>query len=385
MKYSSRQAFQFILMIGIVSLFADMTYEGARSIFGPFFLTLGANGAIVGTVMGLGEFIGYGMRLVFGYLVDQTRRYWLLTIIGYSINLIAVPLLAFAEHWPTAALLIILERFGKAIRTPARDTILSYATVHVGRGLGFGIHESMDRIGALTGPLILSGILFWKHNFHLGFALLGIPAALALIALLIARRIYPTPDEMEPAKHQMQTQGLNRTYWLYLAAVGLIAGGYVDFAMISFHFSKIKLMPIAWIPFIYALTMAVDGLASVIVGRLYDIHGKKILLIATFLASFSAPLAFLGSFSSAIIGMMLWGIGLGTQQSVIRAFVANLVSPHYRGTAYGWLNLSFGLFWFVGSAIMGLLYDIAPIYLALFSVVTQLLAIPILLFIKNKL
>ncbi len=377
-------ALKFILLIGIVSLFADITYEGARSIFGPFFYSLGASGAIVGFVMGFGEFIGYGARLLSGYITDKTRQYWMLTFVGYTINLFAIPLLAFVDHWHMAALLIILERFGKAIRTPARDTILSYATVHVGRGFGFGIHESLDRVGALTGPLLLSGILFWKHSFHLGFALLAIPAALALVTLIIARFVYPRPHEMESCHSALRTKGLGPSYWLYLLAVGLIAAGYVDFALIAFHFDKVGVMPTVWIPFIYSLSMAVDGLASLVIGRLYDRRGWNAFLIATFCAAFFAPFAFLGGLSGAIIGMALWGIGLGTQQSVMRALVANLVSPAHRGMAYGWLNLSFGVFWFIGSTIMGLLYDRSPLYLVIFSVVAQLGAIPLLLSIRKR-
>ena len=377
-------ALKFIFLIGIVSLFADMTYEGARSVFGPFFLSLGASGALIGAVMGFGEFIGYGVRLLSGYLTDQTRRYWLLAFVGYTINLIAIPLLAFVDQSYMAALLIILERFGKAIRSPARDTILSYATAHVGRGFGFGVHESMDRIGALTGPLLLSAILFWKQSFHLGFALLAIPAALALISLFIARAIYPRPHEMESSHPHLSPKGLDRSYWTYLLAVGLIAAGYVDFALIAFHFGKVSLMPVAWIPFIYALAMAVDGLASLLIGHLFDQKGWIVLPVVTFITAFFAPFAFFGGLSGAITGMVLWGIGLGTQQSVMRGLVAKLVSANHRGAAYGWLNMSFGLFWFIGSAIMGLLYDISPLYLVLFSVIAQLGAIPLLLSVRKR-
>ena len=137
-------ALKFIILLGIVSLFADMTYEGARSITGPYLALLGASAAVVGFVAGFGELVGYALRLVSGYMADKTRRYWAMTIIGYAVNLLAVPLLALAGNWPMAAILLIAERMGKAIRTPPRDVMLSHAASQVGRGWGFGLHEAMD-------------------------------------------------------------------------------------------------------------------------------------------------------------------------------------------------------------------------------------------------
>ena len=127
-------ALKFIILLGIVSLLADMTYEGARSITGPYLAILGANAVVVGFVAGFGEFIGYALRLVSGYLSDKTRKYWAITITGYFINLLAVPLLALAGSWEIAAVLLITERMGKAFRTPARDVMLSHACSEVGQG-----------------------------------------------------------------------------------------------------------------------------------------------------------------------------------------------------------------------------------------------------------
>jgi MFS family permease len=369
-------ALKFIVLLGIVSLLADMTYEGARSITGPFLSLLGSSAAIVGTIVGLGELIGYGMRLLFGYLTDQTGRYWLLTILGYVINLLAVPLLAFAGNWQIAALLIILERFGKAIRVPARDTMLSYATKQVGRGWGFGLHEALDQIGGVLGPLLMSLIILWKNDYRVGFTLLAIPALLAIVTLIIARSSYPHPRDMEPSQPKLHSGKFQKSYWIYLLGVSLVAVGYTNFALIAFHFQKTATVAPAWIPFFYAIAMAVQGLAALVMGKYFDRKGLFVVVIATILSAMFSPLVFLGNFFAALTGMLLWGIGMAAQESVMRAHIANLAPPQKRGSAYGILNLAFGFFWFTGSAAMGFLYDISPIYLVIFSVVAQIAAIP---------
>ncbi|MBY0528985.1 MAG: MFS transporter [Rhabdochlamydiaceae bacterium] len=371
-------AWKFILTLGIVSLCADLTYESARSITGPFLALLGASGAVVGAAVGFGEFIGYAMRYLFGALADKTKKYWLFTILGYALSLLAAPLLAWAGNWQIAIALIIIERFGKAMRSPARDTMLSYATKHVGRGRGFGVHEALDQVGAVLGPLLISAVLLWKHDYRFSFALLAIPASLALITLILAYQRFSHPENLEPAQPKIHSKGLKRSYWLYLIGVGLIAAGYVDFALIAFHFQKTKLLSAAWIPFFYAIAMAVQGLAALLLGKYFDQKGLFILVIATILAAMFPPLVFLGSFAGALTGMILWGIGLGAQESIMRAHIANLVPPEKRGSGYGLLNLIFGTSWFLGSALMGVLYDINPLYLVLFSVLIQISSIPLL-------
>ncbi|MEK7699337.1 MAG: MFS transporter, partial [Planctomycetota bacterium] len=142
---SRSNALRFIVLLGIVSLFADMTYEGARSINGPYLAVLGASATTVGIIAGLGELIGHSLRLVSGYITDRIGRYWAITLFGYAINMIAVPAIALAGRWEIAAILMVTERIGKAIRTPARDAMLSHATREIGRGKGFGLHEALDQ------------------------------------------------------------------------------------------------------------------------------------------------------------------------------------------------------------------------------------------------
>jgi len=379
-----KTALKFIILLGIVSLFADITYEGARSITGPFLSILGASGAIVGIVIGLGELVGYGVRAISGRLSDKTQQYWAFIFIGYILNLMAVPLLAFTEHWQAAAFLIILERFGKAIRVPPRDALLSYATKQTGRGWGFGIHEAFDQIGAILGPLLIAMILFLKGSYQLGFAFLAIPGALAITALTLTKISYPRPQKMEKQGFSLQTKGLSKNYWRYVFGVGFIAAGYADFALIAYHFQKASIVSPVWISFLYSIAMGVDGIAALIMGRLFDFKGISILAIITAIVSFFAPLVFFGGFYAVLIGMILWGIGMGSQESIMRAIVASLAPPEKRGTAYGVLNLIFGLFWAAGSALIGIFYDISLFYVVAFSMIAQLASIPFFLSVKLK-
>lgn len=374
---SRTTAIRFVVLLGLVSLFADITYEGARSIAGPYLALLGASGTVVGIVAGFGELIGYGLRLVSGYLSDRTRRYWVLTLVGYAINLLAVPLLALAGRWEVAAALMIAERLGKALRTPARDAMLSYATKETGRGWGFGLHEAMDQIGAVTGPVIVSVVLAARNDYPAAFAVLAIPAVLALATLLTARRLYPRPQDLEPVTPELKTTGFPRAYWIYLAAVALVAAGYADFPLIAYHFGKTSSVPATWIPLLYAVAMGVDALAALLFGRWFDRVGIRILMAVALISALFAPLVFLGDFTLALVGMALWGIGMGAQESILRAAVAGMVGRDRRGSAYGIFNTGYGVFWFLGSALMGVLYDVSLPALIAFSVAAQLASIPL--------
>lgn len=375
-QLESRRALKFVVFLGVVSLFADMTYEGARSITGPYLAVLGASGTVVGIVAGGGELIGYALRLWSGRLADRTHRYWAITIIGYAVNLLAVPLLVLAGNWQTAALLMVLERAGKALRTPARDAMLSYATKHTGRGWGFGLHEALDQIGATLGPLVVAAVLMLNGAYRTGFAVLLIPALAALGVLLVARWLYPHPQELEPAGRTLSAQGFSRAYWVYLAGACLVAAGYADYPLLAYHFERVGSVSKDWIPILYAIAMAVDGLAALLFGRWFDRRGIVILVAATAISALFAPLAFGGGFDAALAGAVLWGIGMGAQESIMRAAIAEMTPQHRRGTAYGMFNMIFGVSWFAGSALMGWLYDVSLPTLIAFSMLAQLAAIP---------
>jgi MFS family permease len=375
----------FIILLGIVSLFGDVTYEGARSVTGPYLATLGASFSIVGLVAGIGEFSGYALRLASGYLADRTKAYWPLTFIGYGL-LLSIPLLAFAGCWQLAAVLIILERMGKAIRSPARDTMLSYAAKGVGRGWGFAVHEALDQIGAIIGPIIFSLVLLFHGDYHEGFTLLWIPALLTMAVLTIARKKVPSPQKLEAPREtsRQNIQGkLPRIFWLYTVFTLFSVAGFANFQLISYHLHVQGIVPDAQIPIIYAIAMGVDALAALLVGKTYDRIGL-ISLLAVPLLTLPIPfLAFSHSYSLVLIGIILWGVVMGIQETIMRAAIADLTPVERRGFAYGVFNTAYGAGWLLGGALMGLLYEPSINYLILFAVVMELISIPLLFVVRR--
>jgi len=375
----------FIILLGIVSLFGDITYEGVRSVAGPYLYTLGASASVVSLVAGIGGFVGYGLRLASGYLADRTKAYWPLTFIGYGL-LISIPLLAFAGYWQLAAALIILERMGKAIRTPARDTMLSYAAKGIGRGWGFAIHEALDQIGAIIGPVVFSLVLLLQGDYREGFTLLWIPALLTLAVLALARKKVPLPQELEAraeTDRQSDKGRLPRVFWLYTVFTLLSVAGFANFQLISYHLKVQAIVPDAQIPIMYAMAMGVDALAALVVGKTYDRIGLISLLVIPLLTLPIPFLAFSHSYSLVLIGMALWGVVMGTQETIMRAAIADLTPVERRGFAYGIFNAAYGASWFLGSALMGLLYELSVNYLILFAVVMELIAIPLFFLVRR--
>ncbi|MBV9760012.1 MAG: MFS transporter [Acidobacteriaceae bacterium] len=377
-------AFRFVLIIGIVNLFADMTYEGGRAIGGPFLGALGAGAAVVGLVAGLGELMGYGLRSVFGYLADKTHRYWTLIFIGYAINLLAVPALALAGNWPVAAALLIAERTGRAIRKPSAETMLSYAGKSLGQGWVFGLNEALDQAGAAIGPLIAALGLYFQHRYQFAFGLLLVPALLCLGALTAARIRYPRPHELEGrAPQPLRTKGFSTSYWIYLAAAALIAAGFADFSLIAFHFRQASTVPQDVIPVYYSVAMVTSALAALLIGRLLDSGGLRVLIAAFLAPVFSAPLVFFGGAAAALVGMVLWGVGIAAQDAGLKAVLAGFVPRERRGAAFGVFDTGFGIAWFLGSVAMGFLYEHSIFMVVVLSMVLQLASFPLLFLAKR--
>ncbi len=363
-----------VLTLGLVSFFADATYEGARSITGPFLGVLGASAATISLIAGCGELVGYALRGVSGYLSDRTSRYWLWIWLGYSVNLLSVPLLAAAPNWEVAAVLIVSERLGKALRTPARDVLLASAGRFLGYGRAFGLHELLDQIGAVLGPLLVAAVLSRGGEYRSSFIALLVPAVLALIALLPARITPTLRSESSQARTVFRIRTLSRQFWLYIIAMALTAAGTADFALIAFHLQATSAIPSAWIPLSYALAMGIDALAALILGRMYDRVGLRLLPAAVGIATVAAPLVFLSPFPAALAGLVLWSISIGLQESIARAALTNFVAPEWHGTAYGIFHAIFGISWFLGSAAMGLLYTCSPALLVTFAITTYSVA-----------
>jgi len=369
-------ALRFVLIIGVVSFFADMTYEGSRSITGPYLAVLGASGAVVGIVAGLGELLGYGLRIVSGRLSDRTGQYWPVTLFGYFIQMPAVPLLALAGSWQLAAGLIIVERIGKAMRNPPRDVMLAHASTEIGRGWGFGVHEALDQSGAVVGPLVAAWVLASRGQYRPAFAVLLIPAILTLVLLVGARLQYPRPEDLEATPPDVNVVGLPRAFWIYLAGAVLVAFGFVDFSLVAYHFEKASTIPATWIPLFYAIAMGTGGVGSLVFGRLFDRAGIVVLVPLTLLSALFAPLVFLGGFDLALLGTALWGMGIGVHESIMAAAVAGMVPANRRASAYGIFTAGYGICWFLGSALLGVLYDMSLPALIGVSVAVELLAIP---------
>lgn len=378
------RALKFVLLIGVMSLFADFTYEGMRGIAGPYLALLGASATAVGVVSGLGELLGYGLRVVSGRLSDRTGQFWPITIVGYVVQMAAVPALALAGNWPMAAALIVLERAGKATRNPPRDVMLSHAAKEMGYGWAFGLHEALDQVGALLGPLVVAGVLALRGDYRLAFAVLIIPAALTLAILVAARLLYPHPEEMDSEPPNVDSQGLPRVFWIYLAAAALVAAGFADFPLIAFRFQRDAVMTTAAVPIFYAVAMGISGLGSLVLGRLYDRIGIGILVPLTLVSAAFAPLVFLGGFWPALVGVALWGIGMGVHESIVPAAVARMVPRERRASAYGLFTAGYGIAWFAGSALMGILYDVSFAALIGFSIAAELAAIPLLILVRRQ-
>ncbi|HEY3025571.1 MAG TPA: MFS transporter [Pyrinomonadaceae bacterium] len=377
-KQLTQQAFRFVLIIGIVNLFADMAYEGGRSITGPFLGSLGASATIIGFVAGFGELLGYSLRSISGYFADKTHRYWIVTFLGYLINVLVVPALALAGNWPLAAVLIIAERTGRAIRKPAVDAMISYAGKSIGRGWVFGLNEGLDQAGAAISPLIVALVLYTKGGYRKGFAVLLVPALLCLATLVIARISHPRPYEMEKEPADFSAaKGFPKAFWIYVGAGALIAAGFADFSLIAFHFQKVASVAQMNIPLFYAVAMGAGALTNLLFGRLFDRIGFPIIIFAFFIGALFAPLVFLGQFWLALVGMGVWGIGMGAQNSLLKAVLTGVLAVAKRSTGFGLFYTGYGVAWFLGSATMGFLYDKSISALIVFSVVSQLAALPV--------
>ena len=378
-----KAAIRFIVCLGAVSLFADMTYEGAYSIMGGFLKDLGATAAEVGIIAGLGEMIAASLRYFSGRLADRTRAYWTIAIAGYALNLLVVPMLAFVGTWQAAAILIIAERTGKALRGPARDVLLSDATGKVGHGWGFGLHAAMDQTGAVAGPVLMAITVARLHHFAPAFLRLAAPAALAFVAILAARYVYPQNKGTPPTRKD--TAVLPKVYWIYVAAAGVLALGFLDFPLLSFHFENTALVKKEYIPLLYALAMGVNGLTALIFGRLFDKYGIVVLAWGILVSMLALPLGFLGGATAAAIAVGLWGLGLGVQDASLRSGIAQLVSMNKRGNAFGTFNAVYGLMWFAGSATMGLLYDHWIGSLVIFGLAAQITAAGMFFWLRKPL
>jgi MFS family permease len=369
-------AFLFVMTTGIVNLFGDITYEGGGSINGPFMASLGASAVIVSVTAGLGEFLGYALRLPAGYAADRTGRYWLITFVGYVINLFAVPAMALAGSWQVAAALVLAERIGRALRKPTVEAMLSYTTGELGKGWVYALNTALDEIGATIGPLTMALVLLLKGDFRTGYAFLTISAVSALVALVVARVNFPLPARLEQG-HTAPAKDFGRAYWLYMLAGALFAAGLMSFELISYHLSETKIATDQWIPVMLAISTAFGVLANLAFGKAYDRIGLPIVIAAVCISAAFSPFVFLGGFWLVLFGMLLWGIGYATQDTLLKAIVAEVLPEGKRNFAFGLYYAGYGVGWLIGSIVAGLLYDSSLITMIAFSIVIQLASVPV--------
>jgi MFS family permease len=371
-------AFIFVLVMGAVNFFGDVTYEGGASINGQYLGTLGASATAIGIIAGLGEFLGYSLRSVAGYVADKTGRYWLITFVGYSFNALAVPAMALAGSWQLAAAFILLERIGRAIRKPTVEAMLSYSTGTLGRGWVYGLNTALDEAGATLGPLLVALILFAGGDYKAAYGLLLISALLTLSALTVARINFPLPSRLEEGK-TAPARDFGRAYWLYMLAGACFAAGLMSFELISFHLANAKLVGEPWIPVMLGFSTGCAVIASLVLGKLYDRIGMPVVFSAVALSALFAPFLFQGSLTGALIAMPFWGIGYATQDTLLKVLITRVLPQGKRNTAFGLYYIGYGVGWLVGSVVTGLLYDRSFVALIIFVVAAQLVSLPVFL------
>jgi MFS family permease len=389
-------AWRVVWWFGFVSLAADMVYEGARSVYGPLLAVLGASAVVVGLVTGAGEAVALVARLAFGPLADRTGRYWSLTILGYGLTAVCVPLLALAPRLGGAGLafaatMILLERLGKAIRSPSKSALLAHVASAVGRGRGFGVHKALDQVGAFAGPLLVAGVVAIA-SIWAGLAVLAVPGVIAMVLLLTLRRRVPDPAayDGEPSAAVPQAvprrgwwaeaagAGLSGDFFRYAVAASLTTGALVTFGIIGYHLTVEGLLPVAAVPVVYAAAMAVEAVAALVVGAVYDRAGTRVLLVVPVLVAIVPALALGSALVAVLAGVVAWGIAQGVQDSTVKAVVADLVEAPRRATAYGVFAGVQGLFAIVGGVTAGWLYERSLPALVVVVALTQLAALVLL-------
>jgi MFS family permease len=375
-------AFRFVLIMGIVNLFGDMTYEGGGSINGPFLGTLGASAAVIGIVAGVGEFLGYSLRSVAGYIADKTGKYWPISFIGYAINLLAVPAMALAGSWQAAAALILAERVGRAIRKPTVEAMLSYTTGKYGKGWVFAVNTALDETGATIGPLVVAAVLFFKGNYQTAYAVLLVSSVLALASLVAARIGFPVPAKLEQGNTASERK-FTPAYWLYMAASGFFAAGLMSYELISYYLTSAGIISNSWMPVTLAFATGCGVIANLVLGRLFDKLGSSVVLAAVALSALFTPLAFLGTVPAVLIAMPLWGIGYAVQDTLFKAIVADVLPEHKRSFAFGLFYTGYGCGWLVGSTATGLLYEHSHIGVVAFAMIAQLLSLPLFILARR--
>jgi MFS family permease len=374
---------RFVLVFGMVAMLADVVYEGARSVSGPFLASLGASAAAVGLITGAGEAAGLAGRLVSGPLTDRWGHPWRWTFIGYTLTVLAVPALGLATTLGLGAALLVAERAGKAVRAPAKDALLAHAGTDLGRGRAFAVHEILDQAGAFVGPLAVAGVLAATGSFRSALGALAIPGLATLLLLAWLARRVPDPARYEHIERVAPPDGaqpprLPAAFWRYAVFAALTMVGFATFGLVGFHLATTGLVSAAAVPVVYAAAMAADAVAAAVTGLAYDRWGVRILVVLPLLAVAVPALAFGGTRPAAVAGVLVWGAALGMQESTLRAVVADLVPAGRRASAYGVFAAVYGVAWALGAGLIGILYQTSYLATVGFVAAVQAAALAVL-------
>jgi MFS family permease len=377
-----------VVGFGVVSLAGDMVYEGGRSVYGPALAALGASATMVGLVTGAGEAAALLLRLVSGPFADRTRRYWTLTLLGYALTAACVPLLAItpalgAAGLAVAAGLILTERIGKAIRSPAKSALLAEAAGQVGMGRGLGVHKALDQIGAFAGPLLVAGVVaLTAGRTSPALAALAIPGVASILLLVLLRSRTPDPGEEmdQPVATDVprRREPLPAPFWWFAVAAGICTAGLVTYGLIGFHLTADRIAPTAAVPLLYAAAMAAGAVAALLTGAAYDRSGPMILLALPIMVAAVPPLAFAAGLTAVVAGILIWGAATGVQDSTVKALVADLVPRYRRATAYGVFAAVQGAGALVGGVAAGALYQHSRTTLVVAVAISQAIALLVL-------
>ena len=380
-----KKALLFILLISISSLFCDMTHAGAKSIYGVYLNFIGASAATIGFVSGMAQLVANSLGLLTGYIASKKKNYWTMVIVGYLFCLVFIPALALTSEngWIVASCLIICERIGRAFWQPSRNTLISYTTSLLGTGKTFSILSFFNKIGACLGPLILFFILLGRsksdllNTYHLCFLVLLIPAIIAICFVLLAKSKFHHPENFEQEKSATSTPAVKShvSFILFCIGISLFGLGFFDFPLITLRLSKIPALHLADLPLLFSGAMLVSAFSSLLFGKLFDKIKLKALVISTALSCLFPFFLFLSSNVWLLfIGIIVWGIGIASLETILKSVVTQLVAKENRSKYFGLASLFFGLFLFIGSWLCGIFYDISFCLLTFFSFGMQLLA-----------
>ncbi|MGB3341752.1 MAG: MFS transporter [bacterium] len=345
-----------IFILGLVSLFTDLSSQMVYPLVPEFLISIGASKAIIGMIEGVAESTASLFRTIFGRLSDKLKKRKLFIFLGYGLSALSKPFLYLANVWTVVLGVRFSDRMGKAIRTPARDALISTSVDPSEKGKAFGLHRAMDRIGAIGGPILAMLVLsLFSDNVRLVFLLSVIPGILALFFVRFAKETSIEQHGDVPIKRNSLR---NASFIIFLVSNIIFTLGNSSNAFLILRAREagltIIMIPVIWVVYNISCTIS-----SPIFGSLSDRIGRKPIIITSFL--FYSFVYFLFGITKNLL--MIWvlfaayGIYYGLSAGVFRAYIADLVEPKNRATAYGIFNTGIGLALLPASLIMGALWD----------------------------